>query len=555
MNHPSDIEIASAADLRPITDVAHDLGIGDEALYPIGHHMAKIDADQLRDRPRTGQIVLVTALTPTPAGEGKSTMTVGLTDGLNRIGVQAAAALREPSLGPVFGMKGGATGGGYAQVVPMEDINLHFTGDFHALTAANNLLCASIDNHIQQGNALGIDPRRIDFRRVLDINDRALREVVIGLGGPAQGVPREERFTITVASEVMAVLCLAADLEDLKARLGRITVASTYDRTPVTVDELGVAGAMTVLLKRAVQPNLVQTLEGNPALIHGGPFANIAHGCSSVRATQTARQLADVVVTEAGFGADLGAEKFLDIKAPQADCYPDAVVLVATIRALKMHGGVAEEDLKAEDVEALRGGLANLDRHVSNIRRAGADPVIAINAFVHDTEAEVDALRSWCEDQGLRCAVVEAWAQGGAGATELAEQVAQALTEPAQMRSFYAAEATLREKIRTLVTEVYRGDGVEFSSAARRRLTEYERQGWDRLPVCVAKTQYSFSDDPSLQGAPEGFSLTVRDLQVRTGAGFVVVLTGDIMTMPGLPKHPAALDMDITADGVVSGLS
>ncbi|MDO5493317.1 MAG: formate--tetrahydrofolate ligase, partial [Nesterenkonia sp.] len=549
MSHLSDIEIASAADLRPIGDVAHDLGLSDEALYPIGHHMAKIDAEQLRDRPQSGRVVLVTALTPTPAGEGKSTMTVGLTDGLNRIGVRAAAALREPSLGPVFGMKGGATGGGYAQVVPMEDINLHFTGDFHAITSANNLLAASIDNHIQQGNALGIDPRRIDFRRVLDMNDRALRQIVVGLGGPAQGIPREDQFTITVASEVMAVLCLATDLEDLKARLGRITVASTYDRRPVTVADIGVAGAMTVLLKRAVQPNLVQTLEGNPALIHGGPFANIAHGCSSVRATQTARRLADVVVTEAGFGADLGAEKFLDIKAPQADCYPDAVVLVATVRALKMHGGVAKDDLRTEDVDALRRGLANLDRHVTNMRRAGAEPVIAINAFVHDTDAEVEALRSWCAEQGLRSAVVEAWARGGAGAADLAEQVSRALEQPAEMQSFYAADMTLEEKIRTLVTEVYRGDGAEFSSVARRKLAEYERQGWDRLPVCVAKTQYSFSDDPSLRGAPEGFTLTVRDLQVRTGAGFVVVLTGDIMTMPGLPKHPAALDMDITADG------
>ncbi|WP_261623862.1 formate--tetrahydrofolate ligase [Nesterenkonia marinintestina] len=555
MSHLSDIEIASAADLRPIGDVAHDLGLSDEALYPIGHHMAKIDAEQLRERPQSGRVVLVTALTPTPAGEGKSTMTVGLTDGLNRIGVRAAAALREPSLGPVFGMKGGATGGGYAQVVPMEDINLHFTGDFHAITSANNLLAASIDNHIQQGNALGIDPRRIDFRRVLDMNDRALRQIVVGLGGPAQGVPREDQFTITVASEVMAVLCLATDLEDLKARLGRITVASTYDRRPVTVADIGVAGAMTVLLKRAVQPNLVQTLEGNPALIHGGPFANVAHGCSSVRATQTARRLADVVVTEAGFGADLGAEKFLDIKAPQADCYPDAVVLVATVRALKMHGGVAKDDLRTEDVDALRRGLANLDRHVTNMRGAGAEPVIAINAFVHDTDAEVEALRSWCVEQGLRSAVVEAWARGGAGAVDLAEQVSRALEQPAEMQSFYAADMTLEEKIRTLVTEVYRGDGAEFSSVARRKLAEYERQGWDRLPVCVAKTQYSFSDDPSLRGAPEGFTLTVRDLQVRTGAGFVVVLTGDIMTMPGLPKHPAALDMDITADGGVSGLS
>ncbi|WP_300344487.1 formate--tetrahydrofolate ligase [Nesterenkonia sp.] len=555
MTQPSDIEIANAATLRPITEVAADLGLhsGEYALY--GEHMAKIDPQVLTDRPRGGKVVLMTGISPTPAGEGKSSMTVGLVDGLNRTGTKAVAALREPSLGPVFGMKGGATGGGYAQIVPMDEINLHFTGDFHAITAANNLLCAVIDNHIHQGNQLGIDPRRIHFKRVLDINDRALRGVVVGLGGPGQGMPREDGFTITVASEVMAVLCLATSLRDLKERLARITVAHTFERTPVTAGDLGMADPMAILLRRAIQPNLVQTLEGNPALIHGGPFANIAHGCSSVLATQSAQRLADVVVTEAGFGADLGAEKFLDIKARWADCYPSAVVIVATVRALKLHGGVALDNLGEENVEALRAGLANLQRHIDNLRSVGAQPVVAINAFDRDTPAETQALQQWCTDYGLRSAVVTAWSEGGAGAEALAQQVQQALAEDQQIGSFYEDQLTLEEKIRLLVTSVYGGAGVEFAPAARRRLREYAEEGWDRFPVCMAKTQYSFSDDPAKVGAPEGFTVTVRDLDVRTGAGFVVVLTGSIMTMPGLPKKPAAMGMRISDDGVISGLS
>ena len=555
MAQPSDLEIANHAELRPIADVAHDLGIEGGEFVPYGANMAKVDATALATRKAEGKVVLVTGTSPTPAGEGKSSMTVGLVDGLNRIGTRAAAALREPSLGPVFGMKGGATGGGYAQIVPMEDINLHFTGDFHAITSANNLLAAVLDNHIYQGNQLGIDPRRIYFKRVLDMNDRALRNIVIGLGGPGQGVPREDGFNITVASEVMAVLCLATSLNDLKDRLGRITVADTYQRRPVTAGDLGAAEAMAILLKRAIQPNLVQTLEGNPALIHGGPFANIAHGCSSVLATDTGRRLADVVVTEAGFGADLGAEKFLDIKARQADCYPDAVVIVTTVRALKMHGGVPVAELKTPNTEALRSGLVNLQRHVDNLRSVGAAPVIAINAFIHDTEEEIDALRTWCQEYRLRSAVVNAWSDGGEGALEIAQQVNEALAEDQQIGSFYDADLPLAEKIEKLVTDVYRGAGVEFSTTARRRLTEFAEQGWDQLPVCMAKTQYSFSDDPSQLGAPEGFTVNVRDLQVRTGAGFVIVLTGNIMTMPGLPKNPAATNMTIAEDGTVSGLS
>ncbi len=555
MTQPPDINIANAAELRPIAEVAQDLGIEDGGFSSYGPHMAKIDPASLRDRAPAGKVVLVTGISPTPAGEGKSSMTVGLVDGLNRVGTRAAAALREPSLGPVFGMKGGATGGGYAQIVPMDEINLHFTGDFHAITSANNLLAAMIDNHIHQGNELDIDPRRIHFKRVIDINDRSLRNIVVGLGGPGQGVPREDGFTITVASEVMAVLCLATGLGDLKERLSRITVAHTYQRTPVTAADLGVVDAMAILLKRAVQPNLVQTLEGNPAFIHGGPFANIAHGCSSVLATRTAQRTADVVVTEAGFGADLGAEKFLDIKARQADCYPTAVVIVATVRALKMHGGVPAKDLTTENIEALRAGLANLRRHVENLRKVGAQPVVAINSFVRDTAAEIQLLRSWCDDNGLRSAVVTAWSDGGAGAVELAEQVNEALAEDQQITSYYEEDLPLAEKIRVLVTSVYGGAAVEFTPTARRRLKEFSEQGMDHFPVCMAKTQYSFSDDPAQLGAPEGFTVTVRDLDARTGAGFVVALTGSIMTMPGLPGEPAATSMKITDDGVISGLS
>ena len=552
-----DLEISRRAAMLPIADIARRAGIPDEALEPYGRHKAKVDPGLVPDAGDRGAVVLVTAMSPTPAGEGKSTVTVGLADALARTGRRTIAALREPSLGPVLGMKGGATGGGYSQVIPMEDINLHFTGDFHAITSANNALAALIDNHIHHGNELGIDPRRITFKRVLDLNDRELRQVVVGLGGPAQGTPREDGFDITVASEVMAVFCLARDLADLKARLAAITVGYTWDRRPVTVGDLGVEGALALLLKEAVKPNLVQTIAGTPALVHGGPFANIAHGCNSVIATTLARRLADVVVTEAGFGADLGAEKYMDIKARTADVAPDAVVVVATIRALKMHGGQPLERIDEPAPEALAAGTANLHRHLRNVAGFGIRPVVAINRFASDTDAELQWLLRWCADQGFDAAVADVWAGGGGGpgGDELAARVLKALDEPRSFRHLYPLELPVEEKIRTIARDIYGAADVEFALPALRRLEEIRAHGWDRLPVCMAKTQYSFSDNAALLGAPEGFTLHVRDLVVKTGAGFVVALTGAVMTMPGLPRHPAALRMDVDADGTPSGLS
>ncbi|MFC3300805.1 formate--tetrahydrofolate ligase [Arthrobacter agilis] len=553
----SDLEIARAAAVRPIEDIADAAGIPREALELHGRFKAKIDPRLLPGTGRApGKVVLVSAMSPTPAGEGKSTCTVGLADSLARAGQRVMIALREPSLGPVLGMKGGATGGGYSQVLPMDEINLHFTGDFHAITSANNALAALIDNHIHQGNDLGIDPRRITFKRVLDVNDRALREVVIGLGGPAQGTPRQDGFDITVASEVMAVFCLARDLDDLKRRLAAITFGYTFDRTPLTVGDLQVEGALALLLKDAIKPNLVQTIAGTPALVHGGPFANIAHGCNSVIATRTARSLADIVVTEAGFGADLGAEKFMDIKARVADVAPDAVVVVATVRALKMHGGVAKADLAMPDVEALRDGTANLLRHVRNVEKFGVTPVVAINRFGTDTEEELEWLLSWCAGEGIDAAVADVWGQGGGGpgGDDLAATVLAALDRPVAFSHLYSLDLSVEEKIRTIVQEIYGADGVDFSVPALRRLKEIEANGWSGLPVCMAKTQYSFSDDATVLGAPKGFTVHVRDLIPKTGAGFIVALTGSVMTMPGLPKEPAALRMDVDADGNAVGL-
>ena len=555
---PSDLEIARAATLRPIEEIAAAAGIPADALELYGRYKAKVDVGRLptAQAGTPGQVVLVSAVSPTPAGEGKSTLTVGLADALARAGKRTMVALREPSLGPILGMKGGATGGGRSQVLPMEDINLHFTGDFHAITAANNAMCALVDNHIFQGNALGIDPRRITVRRVMDMNDRTLRGMVVGLGGPAQGVPREDGFDITVASEVMAVFCLASSVRDLKDRLGRITVGYTYGRRPVTAGELGAAGVMALLLKDAIKPNLVQTIAGTPALVHGGPFANIAHGCNSVLATTTARRLAEVVVTEAGFGADLGAEKFIDIKARSADVAPSAVVLVATVRALKMHGGVPKDRLRSPDVGALVRGLANLARHVANVRRFGLEPVVAVNRFTSDAAEELDAVLGWCGEHGVRAAVADVWGRGGGGdgGDGLAREVLAALESPGQCRQLYPLEAGTDVKIGTIVREVYGGAGVEFSDKALRQLDQIRENGWDTLPVCMAKTQYSFSDDPTLLGAPEGFTVHVRELWPRTGAGFIVAVTGQIMTMPGLPAEPAALRMDIDDEGRITGL-
>ena len=553
---PSDLEISRAAQLQPITDIARRAAIPEEALELYGRYKAKLDTALLPEATSPGRVVLVTAMSPTPAGEGKSTVTVGLADALRRAGENVLIALREPSLGPVLGMKGGATGGGYSQVVPMEDINLHFTGDFHAITAANNALAALLDNSIFQGNPLGLDPRRITFKRVMDMNDRTLREIIIGLGGPAQGVPRQDGFDITVASEVMAVFCLARNLSDLTERLARITVGYTYERRPVTVAELGAEGAMTLLLRDALKPNLVQTLAGTPALVHGGPFANIAHGCNSVIATQTARRLADIVVTEAGFGADLGAEKYMDIKARVADVAPDAVVVVATVRALKMHGGVPKTGLAAENLPALEAGTANLRRHLENIRRFGINPVVAINRFTTDTEAELDWLQDWCATEGVAAAVTDVWAHGGGGTggDDLAETVLQALKRSVDFRFLYPDTMPVAEKIRTVARDIYGAADVEFALPARRKLEEIAARGLDHLPVCMAKTQYSFSDDAAALGAPAGFTLHVRDLSIKTGAGFVVALTGAVMTMPGLPKSPAALRMNVAADGTPSGL-
>ncbi|PVE19724.1 formate--tetrahydrofolate ligase [Arthrobacter sp. Bz4] len=554
----SDLEVARNAAIQPIDDIAAKAGIPAAALEHYGRYKAKIDTAKLLPNPGkpAGKVVLVTAMSPTPAGEGKSTCTVGLADSLARSGRNVMIALREPSLGPILGMKGGATGGGYSQVLPMEDINLHFTGDFHAVTSANNALMALVDNHIYQGNQLNIDPRRITFKRVLDMNDRALREVVIGLGGPTQGTPRQDGFDITVASEIMAVFCLASDLQDLKHRLAKITFGYTFDRKPVTVGDLGVEGALTLLLRDAIKPNLVQSIAGTPALVHGGPFANIAHGCNSVIATSAARQLADIVVTEAGFGADLGAEKFMDIKARYADVAPAAVVIVATIRALKMHGGVAKTDLRKPDPAALESGVANLRRHVHNVEKFGITPVVAINRFATDPEEELDWLLEWCAAEGIEAAVADVWGQGGGGSggDELAAKVLTALAGPQSFRHLYPLELSVEEKIRTIVQEIYGADGVDFSVPALRRLAEIEANGWGGLPVCMAKTQYSFSDDPAMLGAPKGFTVHVRDLITKTGAGFIVALTGTVMTMPGLPREPAAMRMDVDDDGGAVGL-
>ena len=556
MTIKSDIEIAQEAKPLPITDIADACGMDGAYIEQYGRYKAKIDNRFLKETNRPdGKLVLVTAITPTPAGEGKTTTTVGLADGLRRIGRNAVVALRDPSLGPVFGIKGGAAGGGYAQVVPMEDINLHFTGDFHAIGAANNLLAAMLDNHIQQGNALGIDVKRITWRRCVDMNDRQLRSIVDGLGGRMQGVPREDGFDITVASEVMAVLCLASDIPDLKARLGRIVVGYTYDDAPVTAADLKAAGAMAALLKDALKPNLVQTLEHTPALIHGGPFANIAHGCNSVTATRMALKLGDYAITEAGFGADLGAEKFLDIKCRMAGLKPDAVVVVATVRALKHHGGAARAELGREDLAALERGLPNLLQHVDNIKNVfGLPCVVAINAFPTDTAAELKLVEEKCRELGVSVALSEVWAKGGAGGTALAEEVVRLCEQPSDFRYSYALGGSIEEKLETICRRIYHADGVVLTPAAQKQARRLTELGFGELPICMAKTQYSFSDDPSLLGAPRGFTVTVRNLKVSAGAGFLVALTGDIMTMPGLPKVPAAERIDVDENGRISGL-
>ena len=551
----TDIEIAQAAKMLTISQVAARAGIGEELLEHYGRYKAKLDLTSLRDKPRKGKLILVTAINPTPAGEGKTTTSVGLADALARLDKNVLLCLREPSLGPVFGVKGGAAGGGYAQVVPMEDINLHFTGDFHAIGAANNLLAAMLDNHIQQGNALGIDPRRITWRRCVDMNDRQLRNIVDGLGGKANGTPREDGFDITVASEIMAVLCLATDLKDLKERLARIIVGYTYAGAPVTAADLKAQGAMAALLKDAIKPNLVQTLENTPAFVHGGPFANIAHGCNSVSATDAALKLADYVVTEAGFGADLGAEKFLDIKCRAAGMTPDAVVVVATVKALKYNGGVPKAELGAENVEALERGLPNLLKHVENITQVfGLPCVVAINRFVNDTDAELALIRDKCRALGVNVALSEVWAKGGAGGEDLAREVLRLVEQPKHFQFSYDLDQPLKAKIETIVRRVYGGAGVAYSGAADKELARLEELGFGGLPVCMAKTQYSLSDDPAKLGRPEGFTVTVSKVKVSAGAGFVVVQTGDIMTMPGLPKVPAAEKIDVDENGVISGL-
>lgn len=554
---PSDIEIAQKATLQPIVDVAAKVGLTDDDLELFGKHKAKISMQALKkvEANENGKIILVTSINPTPAGEGKSTVTVGLADALNQLGKKVMVALREPSLGPTMGIKGGATGGGYAQVLPMEDINLHFTGDIHAITTANNALAALIDNHMQQGNELKIDQRRIVWKRALDMNDRALRNVVLGLGGPVQGIPREDGFDITVASEIMAVLCLATDLENLRERLAAIVVAYNVDKQPVTVGDLGVEGALTLLLKEAIKPNLVQTIEHTPALIHGGPFANIAHGCNSVIATNTAAKLADYVVTEAGFGADLGAEKFLHIKSRSAGFSPEAVVIVATIRALKMHGGMEKSKLTNEDVTALNFGLANLEKHIETIRSFGLPFIVAINRFVTDTDAEIAALKDWCFVREVPVALTEVWEKGGTGGIELANGLLEVMeTAENNFHPLYELEQPLEDKIRTVAEKVYGAAGVEFSGKAKKQLEEFKQHGWDHLPVCLAKTQYSLSDNPALLGRPTDFSITIREFKPSIGAGFIVALTGDVMTMPGLPKQPAALRMDVDEEGRAIGL-
>lgn len=556
MAYMTDIEIAQATPMRPIAEIAQKAGIADEYLESYGRYKAKVDPRLLKesDRPE-GKLILVTAITPTPAGEGKTTTTIGLADGLRHIGKNAVVALREPSLGPVFGIKGGAAGGGYAQVVPMEDINLHFTGDFHAIGAANNLLAAMLDNHIYQGNALHIDPRRITWRRCVDMNDRQLRFITDGLGGRVNGVPREDGYDITVASEIMAVFCLSSSITDLKERLSRIVVGYTYDEQPVTAGQLGAVGAMAALLKDAIKPNLVQTLEGTPAFVHGGPFANIAHGCNSVMATRMAMKLGDYAVTEAGFGADLGAEKFLDIKCRMAGLRPSAVVMVATVRALKMHGGLAKTDLGREDLGALEAGLPNLLRHVSNIVNVYKLPcVVAVNRFPTDTDAEISLVIEKCRALGVRTVLSTVWADGGAGGKELAEEVVRLCELPNDFSFSYPLEESIEDKIAAVVRRIYGGDVVTFAPAASKEIARLTALGYGGLPVCMAKTQYSFSDDPAKLGAPEGFTVTVRNVKVSAGAGFIVALTGDIMTMPGLPKVPAAQRIDVDENGRISGL-
>lgn len=552
----SDIQIAQQAVLKPITKIAQELGIEEEELEPYGRYKAKVNDklfQRVKDR-KDGRLVLVTAINPTPAGEGKTTVTTGLGQAMAKIGKKAVIALREPSLGPVFGVKGGAAGGGYSQVLPMEDINLHFTGDMHAITAANNLLCALLDNHIHQGNSLNIDPRRILIKRCLDMNDRELRNIVAGLGGRINGVPREDGFVITVATEIMAILCLASDLMDLKRRFGEILVAYTYSGEPVYAKDLKAEGAMTALMKDAVMPNLVQTLEGTPAIMHGGPFANIAHGCNSVRATRLALKLADYCITEAGFGSDLGAEKFFDIKCRLSGLKPSAVVLVATVRALKYNGGVPKAELSAENLEALEKGVANLKAHIENMRKYQVPVVVAINRFLSDSDRELQLIEKTCADCGADFAMTEVFAKGGEGGKALAQKVVAACEKPSNFTPIYSGQLTIAEKVETLAKEIYGADGVTYTAAAQKALKEIQALGGDRLPVCVAKTQYSLSDNPALLGRPKGFQITVRDMKLSNGAGFVVIYTGDIMTMPGLPKVPAAEKIDVTADGMIEGL-
>ncbi len=550
----SDLEIARNATMQPIVEIAKKAGIPEEALELYGKYKAKIDVSKLSNHVPDAKVILVTATNPTPAGEGKSTVTVGLADALHQLQQNVMVALREPSLGPVMGIKGGATGGGHAQVLPMDDINLHFTGDIHAITTANNALAALIDNHIQQGNKLGIDPRRIIWKRVLDMNDRALRHIVIGLGGAGQGTPREDGFDITVASEIMAIFCLASDLQDLKKRLSDIVIGYTYDKNPVFVRDLGVQGALTLLLKDAFKPNLVQTIEGTPAVIHGGPFANIAHGCNSIQATNTARKLADIVVTEAGFGADLGAEKFMDIKSVQGNLKPDAVVIVVTVRALKMHGGMDKEQLKIENVEAVKAGIANLAKHIDTVRQFGVEPIVALNRFVTDTEAEMDEIITWCQEHHIKIALTNVWEEGGAGGIDLAKAVLEVIQTENHFKPIYDVTDSIENKVRTIVQKVYGGRDVNFTDKAWKQMVEIEKLGWDTMPICMAKTQYSLSDQPKLLGRPEGFTITVREIIPKLGAKFLVCLTGDIMTMPGLPKAPAALKMDVDDNGNAIGL-
>lgn len=553
----TDVQIAQEATMEPIAKIAQHLEIPEDELELYGKYKAKISLNYWNttlQQKENGKLILVTAINPTPAGEGKTTTSIGLGDALHKLGKKTAIALREPSLGPCFGMKGGAAGGGYAQVVPMEDINLHFTGDFHAITSAHNLLAAVIDNHIQQGNALDLDVRRITWKRVVDLNDRALRNIICGLGGKAHGVPRETGFDITVASEMMAILCLTSDLEDMKKRLGNIIIGYTRSGRPVRAEELNVTGALTLLFKDAIKPNLVQTLEGTPALIHGGPFANIAHGCNSVMATKYALKMADYTVTEAGFGADLGAEKFLDIKCRFTGFKPDAVVIVATIRALKMHGGLAKTELGTENIEALKKGMTNLAKHIENIQKFGLPIVVAINAFPTDTENELQELKALCESMGASVSISEAWAKGGEGAIDLAQKVIEATEKPSNFQYMYDVNDSIKDKINAIATKIYGADGVNYTPAAEKTIAEFEAAGLDKMPICMAKTQYSLSDDQFKLGAPTGFKITVRELRISAGAGFIVALTGNILTMPGLPKKPAAENMDIDINGKITGL-